>query len=193
MRSSTATLPGSTSWRDHLVRRRHLWIVDADAAFDRIVQVVTDADDQLFVVIVVEVDRPDGVAPLQLLVEDVPLPEPLAGRGAGRIGRRIDDHLMAVPGLDRGDVLLATGELAELDLAGVLCWGWFLDCPCPGAFAATCRPAWRSSRCTPSKLTSRMSGLPSPLKSVTWKLCVTWTSSQITSGFHGPLVGSAGI
>src|SRR5262249_29799888 len=76
-------------------------LVDAHAALlaRLVAQVVAHADDQLVAAVAVEVGAPDGVAPLQLVVEDVPLPQPHA-----RITRRrVDDDLVAVPRLDGGD------------------------------------------------------------------------------------------
>src|SRR5262249_31284858 len=91
--------------------------VDAHAAaLARLVaQVVADADDQLVAAVAVEVGAPDGVAPAQALVQDVPVP---GARRRPAFRRRVDDHLVAVPRLDRGDERGAVLELALLDLAG---------------------------------------------------------------------------
>src|SRR5262249_53977015 len=98
-------------------------LVDADAAAlaDFLAQVVAHADDQLVVAVAVEVGAPAGVAPFQLIVDDVPLPL-LARRR--RLG--VDDDLVAVPRLDGGDELVAALESALLDLAGAAVAGGVL-------------------------------------------------------------------
>src|SRR5207249_577100 len=77
------------------------------------VQIVADADDQLFVAVAVEVGAPDGVAPFQGVVEKMTLPE-LAGFARGRVG----DDLVAVPRLNGGDVFVAASKGALFDFAG---------------------------------------------------------------------------
>src|SRR6185503_20167001 len=70
-------------------------------------------NDQLVGPIGVEVGEPDRMSPAQLLVDDVAVPKlPRLG------GLGVDDHLVAVPGLDSGDHLLASLEAPLLDLAG---------------------------------------------------------------------------
>ena len=60
-------------------------IVDADAALGRVAQVVADADDQLLVGVAVEIGAPDGVAPFQVFVEDVAVPQAVACVAVGRV------------------------------------------------------------------------------------------------------------
>src|SRR5689334_2187790 len=59
-----------------------LRVINADTEFDRIVQVVANADDELFVGVAIQIDGPNGVAPFQLFVENLSLPKPFARRGA---------------------------------------------------------------------------------------------------------------
>src|SRR5262249_2547337 len=60
-----------------------------------------------------QVGAPDAVAPLQLLIEHMTHPQ-----AVGINGRRVDDDLMAVPRLNRGNVSRAVLQLALLDFAG---------------------------------------------------------------------------
>src|SRR5579859_6285752 len=57
--------------------------------------IIAHADDQFVAAVAVEVRAPDGMAPAQALVDDVPLPQ-----SAFLLRRRVDHHLVAVPRLD---------------------------------------------------------------------------------------------
>src|SRR5262249_42450966 len=72
-------------------------LVDAHAAFlaGLGTQIVADPDNQLVVAVAVQIGHPDAVAPLELLVHHVPVPELV---GVARLA--VDDHLVAVPGLN---------------------------------------------------------------------------------------------
>src|SRR5262245_43858363 len=75
--------------------------VDADAAALS-AALLAAADDQLVGAVAVEVGGRDGVAPLELVVDDVAVPHRAL---LLRLG--VDDDLEAVPRLDGGDELLA--------------------------------------------------------------------------------------
>src|SRR3569623_1923808 len=73
-----------------------LRIVDAQTAAMLRVLIVSDADDEFLVFVAIQIHAPDGMAPLQLIVQHAPPPESLSGV----FRPRIDYHLIAMPGLD---------------------------------------------------------------------------------------------
>src|SRR5215471_14268322 len=74
---------------------------------------VANADYQLVAAVAVEVGAPDGMAPFQLVVQDVTVPQSVR-----IVGWRVHNDLVAVPRFDGGNEGPAILELAELDLAG---------------------------------------------------------------------------
>src|SRR5579864_1223231 len=64
--------------------------------------VVADTDDQLIVAVAIEVGTPHAMAPAQLFVEDESLEQAILALFVG-----VNDDLVAVPRLDRGDELVA--------------------------------------------------------------------------------------
>ena len=76
-------------------------LVDAHSAplLRLIAQIIADADDQLVIPIAVEVGTPDSVPPFQFFIDDVPLPQSRSALGRWCV----NNHLVAVPRLNRGD------------------------------------------------------------------------------------------
>src|SRR5262249_48138646 len=71
-----------------------------------VAQIVADADNKLIAPVAVEIGAPDGMAPFQLVVENMALPQ---DSGAG--GRSIHDDFITVPRLDCCDKVSAILEL----------------------------------------------------------------------------------
>src|SRR6188472_1219899 len=65
-----------------------LWVIDPHTAFGGIAQVVPHANHQLFVLIAVDIYRPDGMPPLQVLIEHMAIPKPLASSRPRLFGLR---------------------------------------------------------------------------------------------------------
>src|SRR6266849_8403134 len=89
-------------------------LVDADAALfaGLVAEIIADADDEFVAAVTVEISAPHGVSPLELVVKDVAGPQFLWIVGLG-----VNDNLVAVPRLDRGDERFAVLEFALLDFA----------------------------------------------------------------------------
>src|SRR5260370_41048100 len=71
-------------------------------------------DNQLVGAVAVGIGGPDGVAPLQLVIENVALPERLVRLAR----RRVHDDFVAVPRLDRRQERRAVLQLPLLDFTG---------------------------------------------------------------------------
>src|SRR5207249_695422 len=89
-------------------------LVDANAAaFAGLhAQVVAHADDELVAPVAIEVGTPDGMAPLKLFINDIPLPQVPVTRASV-----VDHHLMTVPWFNGGNVVGAASQVPKLDLA----------------------------------------------------------------------------
>src|SRR4051812_21003305 len=79
--------------------------------------IIADADDQFFAAIAVQVGTPYAVAPTKLLVDEMAFPN-----RPGHLWRGVDHDLVAVPGFNRRDELIARAEsfhpqFPHLDLA----------------------------------------------------------------------------
>lgn len=99
-----------------------LRVVDSQTTSMLVTQVVSHTDDQLLGVISIQIGTPNGVSPLQLVVENLTFPQPLATAIVFRIRHRIDNHFVAVPGFDGCNIRVIRPQLTRLDLARSAIW-----------------------------------------------------------------------